>query len=245
MEGFDIRDWTRVPGSTRRYKNIKTDVEVSRHQFDKMRFGLTHKQKAKQSFIADPKTAVLRPAKGRKSALSAPPEMKEAIAVARLDIKEQKKIAKEEEKRAKAEARKIEHALNKKVPQSKITKQSLKTGQMGVRKPFTDYKDFLRLLDDARNLGVIFSYSLGWRGVSERPENAGKYLDVTVFTQQHISKTISEDDFNQEFETSFLEKAYMKFKNFFMHFAFKKEYAQARIKNSKDPKIKKKYSYLF
>lgn len=245
MAEFDIRDWVRVPGSARRYKNQKTGVEVSRHQFDKMRFGLTHRQKAKQSFLADPKTALLRPAKGRKSALSAPPEIREAIAVARLDARAQKELEKEQEKLTKAQIRKIERALNKKVPQAKITKQSLKTAHMGVRKPFSDYKDYLRLLNDARNLGVIFSYSLGWRGVSERPENAGQYLDVTVITQQHISKTISEDDFNQEFENSFLEKSYMTFKNFFMHFAFKKEYAQERIKKSKDPKIKRKYSYLF
>lgn len=245
MTTFDIRDWVRVPGSARRFKNQKTGVEVSRHQFDKMRFGLTHRQKAKKAFLADPKTAVLRPAKGRKSALKAPTDLKEAIATARLDKKEEAKRIKEEEKTLKALNKKIESALNKKVPESKITKQSLKTGHMGVRKPFKDYQDFLRLLNDARKLGVIFSYSLGWRGVSERPESAGEYLDVSVFTQQHISKTISEDDFNTEFQVSFLEKSYMSFKNFFMHFAFKKEYAQERIKKSKDPKIKKKYAYLF
>ncbi len=240
---FDLNDWQAVKGTARNYKNIKTGEVLSRRQFDKLR-GISYETKAKINKAKNEKLQLLRPARGRKSALKLDSELKEAVATARKDRADALAEKKLIEAETKKQNTKFMRAMNKKIPTPKISKQSLKTGHMGVRKAFSSYEQYVELLTEAQRLGVIFMYGLGWTGVSDRDGQVGETRDVTVFKMADVKLMRSEEEFNEAFEESILEKQYMHFRNYFMHFGFDKEYARDRIRRSKDPKIKKKYSYM-
>lgn len=240
---IDLKDWQVIKGTARNYKNVKTGEVLSRRQFDKLR-GISYETKAKTNKAKNEKLQLLRPARGRKSALKLDRDLQEAVATARKDrLAElaEKKIIEAETKKLNS---KFMRAMNKKTPTPKISKQSLKTGHLGVRKPFSSYEQYVELLTEAQRLGVIFMYGLGWTGVSDRDGQVGETRDVTVFKMADIKLMRTEEEFNEAFEESILEKQYMHFRNYFMHFGFDKEYARERIRKSKDPKIRKKYAYM-
>lgn len=210
-------------GKSRRYLDTKTGETISRRAYQKITQGLSFEEKAAFNRAQDATTSILRPARGRKSALKGTATEKNIIAEARLEAaKRQREIAKAEKER-KAVARKIARVTGRKTKRRKITKKLLKPGSFGARVSFDDYDEYLAILNEARQTGVIFSYGLGMVGVNE---NTGQDLGITVFRMTFLGDTIPRDEFEYEMSAALEERAYFMFAHYFMHLAFKKEYAQ-------------------
>lgn len=222
MATFNKSDWKYLGGSARNYQNVNTGEIISRRRYDTLSKGISYEAKAAHNRAINPKLAVLRPARGRKSALRYDAETREQFATSRIERAEVKRREREEEKARKALEREIARKQKKRVRAKHVTKQSLRPGNMAIRYPFNDYGELSRMLDEAKKIGVVFGYSLGWHGVDTR---TGQEKDVTVFTLSHINTRISEDEFYDEMDNSYLDYSYLSFMYFWVHIRFTKQYA--------------------
>lgn len=223
-------DYVRVPGPQRYYQHITTGEKITRRQYDKLA-GIQYERKAHANKTINESLQVLRPARGRKSALKTSKFEQQIISEARLDEKRRKEAKRRIEKKERQQVRKAQHNKTKTRRVRGISVQSLKKGSMGVRRDFDTYEQYLILLESARKLYVrfdgnreraVFGYAIGVRGYdTESPRELGAFL----MRLQYIDKTISRDDLLSllsDFEES---KPYFQVVNFFIHFAFNKSYA--------------------
>lgn len=223
--------FTSLPGSARRYLDNITGKEVSRRTYQEyMRAGMTNEQLASINARENPLLAAARPAKGRKSILKLSQLERETIAQARIEDKIRRaEIAAENKAQKEAEKLLAKRANKKKKPRIKITNRLLKAGKMGRRVPFDSYDDYVLMFNEAKALGTIAFYGLGADGYHE---NTGKAVSITVFPLRTFTKPVSRKEFNEEMDNEIGERTYFIFDNYFMHLAFKKEYAVAKAKKA-------------
>jgi hypothetical protein len=195
---YEREDWLRVPGGARRFAlRSNPAIQISRRQYDEhygsARVYGTYERKAK-SKSAEPEQ-ILRPARGRSSALKKTPAEKVVEAnrrrVARGEAQREKLIAK---------------LTHQKVSTNKTI--SLKNFPKGtqIRKFATAVAhapiEALRFAGEKSR--VVFGYWVGLTMVSER-DNQRK--DVSLFTQRDIKWAFSEADFQKAIEKA-QEKSY-------------------------------------
>lgn len=222
---FRVSDWESLGGKARKYRNIKTGEEISRWAYNKLKTGVDFRTAAEHARIINPEVAVLRPARGRKSALKKTGVERKMIAEARIEDRQRREeIAKQQAEVRKLE-RKIDRARNKKVKRRKITKAALIPGRRAVRTPFNTYGEYLEIFAEAKRIGVVAFMGVGVVGLDE---NTGEERDATIFTMRLLTRPIPEDEFEDEV-TNFLEaKAYFAFSHYFAHVAYRADYADAK-----------------
>lgn len=212
-------------GLARRYLDTQTGEEISRWQYQKLTNGLDFREQARTNRKADPMLAELRPAKGRKSAVKSVGLERELIAEARLEEREKKKALEEKRKAEKKLNSTIQRKQKRKVRQKQVSKQLLKPGSYGARISFIDYDGYVKAVKEAQKTGVVFSYSLGLIGVDE---NTGADLGITAFKLTHVNSIYSRKVFEDEMSAVKESYSYFIFLHYFMHLAYKKDFAQSR-----------------
>lgn len=223
--------FTALNNKTRQYVNNETGEIISRRQYLKIkRGGISNETNAKLNALKNPELAISRPARGRASLLKKNETERELIAQARLEDKLRKaEIAAEKKKQNELE-RILKRASSKKpVKRAKISNRLLKAGRMGRRLPFQTYKDYVEMFKEAKALGTIFAYGLGMEGFNS---STGEQIVFTVFPMAALDRPLSEDDFNEGMDDALEERSYFEFTNYFMHLAFKKEYARTKALNA-------------
>ena len=233
-------------GKAERYRSTSTGQVVSRRQFDAARRLATlgestsNEKLAKFNREINPEEAASRPARGKSSLRKLALTARHDIAAARIaQEKELADIAKREAEERKAQ-RKVEHAKRRKVKTKKINARLLKPGNYGTRVDFNDYDEYVELYEQAKATGKIFAYGLGIVGVNER---TGQIVSPTVFTLRDFDGLLDEDTFYETMNDYAETKSYMIVLNYYMHLAFKKEFAQKHAVTSKQktqPRKKRK-----
>lgn len=217
---FDPSQWRYLGGSSRRYEEIATGKTISRHAYDKLVTGMTHRQKAAHNKLINPELAALRPARGRKGYIKAEDWVKKEIAEQRLEAAKLKKKLEEEAKAAAKIERDTQRLIARKVKLKTIKKRYFPKGRIAWRVAFSTYSDYLTLLKQARETKAIFAYGLGYVGVDNR---TATYRPVTVMTMESISKTVSRKDFSAMMAKSLMNYAYIRLAHYFIHLAIEEK----------------------
>lgn len=197
---YSRSDWERVPkgqpgySATARTFRLKSDhgVIIPRRQYDKhygsaAAFG-TYERKAKKA--AGTREQLLRPARGRKSALKLTPEEQEKEIgrrkVAQAEAKQQKLIRKQQSKRVR-------------LPKS-ITLRNFPHGTQ-IRRFRTNisHEEIETLRIAGQNSRVILGYWVGLEMVSERD---GKVIHIALFGMRDKKLSFTEDDFKHALDVA-------------------------------------------
>ena len=209
---YDRADWVRVPGGARRYASVQNPgVTISRRQFDEhygsAAFHGTYEKKARVN--AKEPQQLLRPARGRKSALKLTPAQKEAELARRRVIKQE---TQQEKLVRKLETKKI------RTPQ-KITLRNFKSGHV-IRKIRTgvDQEEIERLRYEGQKSKIIFGYWVGLEMVSERD---GQMKSVSLFTQRDIKLPFTDEDMDAAIDVA-SNKSYAELTGMFIAFHLNK-----------------------
>lgn len=215
-------------GKSRRYRVLETGEEISRREYLKRTKGTSFEKIRDENLKRDPLTSVLRPARGRRSALKA--EEKQLIAQARLEERRERELREKIEKERRRVERQIKKVVGKKVSRRKITKRLLKPGRLGARIVFNNYSEYREALREMRALGdeVVWGYGVG---VVIANEETGDERDATLWTLQGINETIDEDELDDVTQEFIESRAYnAQFARWFMHVRFAKNFALAKAK---------------
>lgn len=205
---YDKSDWVRVPGAARRFRNLKNpNVTISRRQFDEhygaVSFFGTNEKKARVN--AQSALQLLRPARGRKSALKLTPAEKES------EINRRRVIAQEIKQQKLTERLTTKH---NRLPQ-KITLRNFRKGTQ-IRKFRTDVNreqiEGLRIA--AQQSRIVLSYWVGLEMVSDRD---GQLKSVSLFPQREISMSFTQRDMIKAMEKA-REKSYAQLTGMFIAF---------------------------
>jgi len=217
--------FTALNNKTRQYVNNETGEIISRRQYLKIkRGGISNETNAKLNALKNPELAISRPARGRASLLKKTETERELIAQARLEEKIRKAEIAAEKKKEKELERILKKAGSKKpVKRMKVTNRLLKAGRMGRRLPFQTYDDYVEMYKEAKALRTIIAYGLGMEGYHS---STGEHVVFTVFPMAAFDHLLTEDEFEDGMQDALDERSYFEFTNYFMHLAFKKEYAR-------------------
>lgn len=215
---YEREDWVRVPGAQRRYRlRSSPNITISRRQFDEhygaVRAYGTNEKKAKHK-SAEPE-AILRPARGRKSALKIAPAAKEA------EINRRRVIAKEA-----ATEKKIQAGRNKvyKYPKS-IDLRTFKRGKIHrtIELP-VDYDAVENTRQAAAKSRIIFGYYVGVNMIDTRN---GQKIAFAGFSLRDINMKFTQRDFNKLIEKA-KEKTYAELVSLWIHLTLKSKIATDR-----------------
>ncbi len=227
-------------GTAKRVLDLATGKELSRREYAekvKRQGLLKNEELAALNKATAPEKQILRPTKGRKSALKLSEGAAKAEAQKRLQNAAKQKRREAEQKAQRETAKKIEAKKRRVVKPKKISTRLLQAGKMGRRIPFNNYADYLQMFADAKATNKIFAYGIGVEGVDARD---GKILAATIFPMRGFAKPIPEELFNDTTEEFLTSRAYFIFTNFFMHLAFNVEYAREKASKAKAKPKKKK-----
>jgi hypothetical protein len=190
---YDKADWRRVPGGARRYYNVQNpDVTISRRQYDEhygaVKFFGTNERKARLN--AQQPGQLLKPARGRSSALKLSPSEKEAEL-------NRRKVSRQEQQKDKLVS-KLSSKKNK-LP-TKITLKNFRP-KTQIRKFRTgvNQKEIEGLRLAAYKSRIVFGYWVGLEIVSERD---GKVKTPSLFTQRDIAIPFTEADLYKAVENA-------------------------------------------
>lgn len=183
---YDRADWKRLPGKGRYYYNVNNpNAVITRRQFDEhygaaAEFG-SYERKAKKNSTKEEQ--LLRPARGRKSALKIAPELKNA------ELNKRKVIKAET-----AHDRKVQRlqAKHDRIP------KSISLRNFGNKKAIRKFRTPVsrEAIETIRAAGersrIVFGYWVGLEIVSERDN---RVLTPTCFAQRDIREPFTEEDF--------------------------------------------------
>ncbi len=222
MPGIDWRawersDWRRVPGGSRRYRNVHTGVEISRRQFDE-HYGSaaafrTYERKAAHK--AAELEAPLRPARGRKSARKLIGKAREEEILARREAALQKRIA---------EITTRKH-LRRPRTLTNISGSNFKRGSIGRHFELpVDYVAIESFRQQVKSWGHAFGYFVGVNFIDTRSGETGSF---SGFKLRSISKPFTIDDMRSLIAEA-EEKDYIEVYSCFMYVALDINYARRR-----------------
>jgi len=228
-----------IKGPGRYYLDTLTGQKVTKRFRDTtLRGAISNEMAAKLNRVTNLELAVSRPARGRKSILKASETERTFIAQARIEDEKRKLELLAKQREEKIIQRTLARRANKKVTPKRITTRLLKAGRLGVRVPFNTYSEYLQMLKEAKATGQVIAYGLGMMGYHE---NTGQELAITVFTLMSVNnKPIPEDVFEETFLEERENRMYFVFQHYFMHLAFKKEFAAAKKARAESRKAKRK-----
>lgn len=183
---YERGDWIRIPGGSRRYRNLRNpDITISRRQFDEhygsaSLFG-TYEKKAKKN--AGSNTQLLRPARGRKSALKLSAAEKEKELGRR-------KVVQAESKQ--------QHLINRLVDKKNTIPKTISLRNFSKGKQIRKFRTPVdkEAIETIRAAGarsrIIFGYWVGLEMVSERD---GQIKTPSLFSQRDINEPFTDEDF--------------------------------------------------
>lgn len=183
---------------------------------------------AKLNKALNPEKFFAKPARGR-SSLGKIDSDAQAKALAKKRAEERAEA--EKQMRLDIEAQRLENLKKKRLKKvankkaKKFSVNSLTPGRLAFQRQFYSYFELETLLYDAQRSNKVFAYALGISGFDER---SGKPLDAMLTGLQDFSVGISEEMFDEMVNDFLIEKSYFVFTNYFVHFSFKKEYAEAK-----------------
>ena len=202
---FRATDWKRIPGGARRYVNAKTGDEISRRQYLQHYGGATAygtlEKRAKH--LSKTEKQLLRPARGRKSAL----RLSETEKIVEYN---KRKVNKRE-----AEAdKKIARELSKKrrAPK-KITIDNFKRGKISrnVVLPI-EFEPIEAVRQEAEDSKLVFGYMVGANLITSEGEDR----TFVAIKLRSISKKFTERDYQNLLDKA-NEISYAKLVSFFVH----------------------------
>lgn len=212
-------DWTREPGSARKYKNKKTGEIISRHNYD-VHYGSLkglkgYRQKAQLNRRQNPE-AILRPAPGRKKASALKGKEK------REEIARRQREAKEA-----AAQRKIQSQWKRKyaVPK-KIDLRNFRPGKISrvIELPIA-YQPIEDVRQEAQRSGIVFAYMVGANLITEE----GEERTIMESGLNHISVRFTKDRY-ADFIDRLMGISYAQLVSLFIHLSLKLEVARKRNK---------------
>jgi hypothetical protein len=182
---YERSDWVRVPGGARNYAlRSNPKITISRRQYDQhygpVLFHGTYEKKARVN--AQSPLQLLRPARGRKSALKLAPAEKE------------KEIGKRRVIKQETEQQKLINKLQSQkviVPKTVSLRNFKKGKQIRKFRTNVDWQEIESIRKAGEKSRIIFGYWVGLEMVSERD---GQRKDVSLFTQRDIHWPFTEDD---------------------------------------------------
>lgn len=182
---YERSDWVRVPGGARNYAlRSNPAITISRRQYDQhygsVLFHGTYEKKARVN--AQSPLQLLRPARGRSSALKLKPSEKEAEIGKRKVIKQEKS---QEKLVKKLSTQKIS------IPKTISLRNFKKRKQIRKFKTGADWRQIESIRAAGLKSRIIFGYWVGLEMVSERD---GQRKDVSLFTQRDIHTPFTEED---------------------------------------------------
>lgn len=213
-------------GKTRRYLNTITGEEISRRQYDKLvNPVISYEKKAAHNKAINPKAAILKPARGRKSYVNAPDWVKEEIAESRLEAEKTRKETEAAIKKGNKAERDTTRLSAKKVKVKKVRKHLIPKNRIGWRLAFNTWDELNTMVKDAKATGVIFAYALGFVGVDSR---IGVLRPVMLQGFKSINNIISEQEFYELMGDAIAQYTYMKLAYYFVQFAIDKKFVAGR-----------------
>jgi hypothetical protein len=220
---YDRSDWERVPkgqagfSATARTFRLKQrhDVVISRRQFDEnygsASFFGTYEKKAKRN--ESNALQLLRPARGRKSALKLSPVERESEIGKRKVIKQE------------TQQEKLIRRLSNKKPRTpqKITLKNFQKNKL-IRRIRTgvDVDEIERLRYEASKSKIVFGYWVGLEMVSERD---GQMKTPSLFSQRDIQLPFTDLDMDNALDVA-LSKSYAELTGMFIAFHLTKAAAK-------------------
>jgi hypothetical protein len=208
----------RVPGAARQYTlRGNPAIKISRRQYDQhygaaTAFG-TYEKKAK--FKSREREAILRPARGRKSALKlAPIEKEQEI--------QRRKIAQQESRTLKRVQ--TERQKQHRYP-TKIDLRNFKHGRKyrTIELPVS-YEAIENTRAAAEKSGLVFGYYVGANLISERD---GERISIAQFGLRHIAMKYKLKDFD-DLMSKVQEKSYANLISLWIHLTLKADVATKR-----------------
>ncbi len=210
-----VSDWRRLPGSARQYINNKTGEVLSRRQYDEKigrlhQAGIkTNEAQARRNAATQGEAQLLKPARGRKSALKLGSDAR----LAEIQQRAEKKVQAEIRKRiAREQTKKTQ------VPE-KLTLRNFKKGKKGrffyVPLEFDAIRDFIETASDYPG---AFGYTVGFTFVDSRKGTTGQ---ATLFSLRAFNVDFDEDDFD-EMEDFIDERSYIEAAKAMVYIALKK-----------------------
>lgn len=180
--------------------------------------------------LAEPNEAYARPAPGRKSAVKATTETKQALAKALKENEEIRSANKVESKLAKTVARKQTSA--KKIRPVKFTDASLKAGHRVKQYAVQDYDGLAAMVEQGQKSRNVLGYTWGIVGVDTR--NPSRLLTPTLSggTAYDIDDVPDEDDVNELVEDFIAEHAYFFYIHMWIKIIWKSDYAENKAKKA-------------
>lgn len=228
-----IPGYKALGGKTRQFLNLVTGEKISRRKYDEIR-GIFYEAKAAANRAKDEAEQILRPAKGRKSAVKLKVEFKKTVAQARLEKKQQVEAEEKARKELAAKVRLVQRKTAKKVRVKKVRDQLLEAGRVGARIAFNTYEDYEELYRQIQKMGdKVFAYGLGITYiVTEERGEVGQERDVTVFTMMRAKEFVDKDDFEETMQADIESRSYLKFAHYWMHLKFGNKFAQQKAQRA-------------
>ena len=207
MANFVLDEWKRTTG--RKFQNKKTGEIITRRQYDKQR-DIKFEEKAAKNKAKNFYEQILRPARGRKSALKLAPEQKKIEAHKREENLKDKLIEKDLLKSTK----------HSKIPKT-INKRSFKAGYKGRRFLVDFSADAVNeLLSVARKYKGALGYTVAVVFVDER---TGKQGAFELGGLRAFDMSFTDDDFLDAIDQIRYKKSYIIAKKFSVYIALKYE----------------------
>lgn len=215
---YDRNDWVRVPGALRRYAlRSNPSITISRRQFDE-HYGAasaygTYEKKAKAK--STEREALLRPARGRKSARKLSPEQQE------VELNRRKVAAKES-----AIDKRVQRERNKahKYP-TRIDLRSFKKGSIyRVIELPVSHSAIESVRAAASKSRIVFGYYVGANMIDDR---SGERISFAQFGLRDVHMAYTERDFQTLMDKA-KEKSYAQLVSTWIHLKLKEDIA---IKN--------------
>lgn len=220
-------------GKSRRFLDTETGKEISRRQYQNLVKGISFEAKAKLNKAESLGESLARPARGRTKAATQQ-EIENRLEAARIQA--------ETRNYNKLNAKAARQA--KSIKLKTIRPQLLKTGHRAERIPFNSYAQYETLLKQANSVKapngkrLISSYGLGIVGYHEI---TGEMLTATLLTLTSPRVKLTEDEFDDLTDEFIESRAYFIYSHHYMHLHFDTEYAESRLKKSREKNIPKQY----
>lgn len=180
--------------------------------------------------LAEPNEAYARPAKGRKSALKAPFEIKQTLAKALKENEEIKAANKAAARLEKITAKKQTSA--KRIKSVKFTDASLKAGRRIKQYPVQDFAGLEAMIEQGQKSRNVLGYTWGIVGIDSR--NPLRILTPTLSgsTAYDIADVPDEDEVNELVEDFIAEHSYFVYLHMWIKIIWKSDYAETKARKA-------------
>ncbi len=180
--------------------------------------------------LAEPTEAFARPAPGRKSAVKAPTEVKQALAKVLEENAQIKAANKAESKLSKTVAKK--QASAKRIRAVKFTDASLKAGRRVKQYAVQDFEGLEAMIEQGQKSRNVLGYTWGIVGIDSR--NPSRLLTPTISgaTAWDIADIPDEDEVQEQIDDFVAEHSYFIYLHMWIKIIWKSDYAETKARKA-------------